>query len=54
MIDAPSLRASLDRHHLLKVEPVLDPISQMLHQLRTRADQRERPWLLETFQSGVI
>ena len=49
------LRASPDRHHLLAIEPVVDPISPMLHQLRARADQRERSVLLvETFHSRVI
>ena len=37
-----SLRASLDRHRLLGIEPVVDPISPMLHQLRARAEKRER------------
>ena len=34
------LRAALDRHHLLGIEPMVDPIGPMLHQLRARADQR--------------
>ena len=37
-----TLRAALDRHNLLGIEPVVDPISPMLHQFRARADQRER------------
>ena len=49
------LRAALDRHHLLGIEPVVDPISPMLHQLRARADQRERSVLLvEPFHSRII
>ena len=35
---ASGLRAALDRRHLLGIEPVVDPISPMLHQLRARAD----------------
>jgi hypothetical protein len=31
---ASGLRAALYRHHLLGIEPVVDPISPMLHQLR--------------------
>jgi len=42
MIGDSSLRASLDRHRLLGIEPVVDPISPMLHQLRARAEKRER------------
>ncbi len=37
-----SLRASLDRHRLLGIEPVVDPISPMLCQLCARAEKRER------------
>ena len=49
------LRAALDRHHLLGIEPVVDPISPMRHQLRSRADQRERSVLLvEPFHSRII
>ena len=49
------LRAALDRHHLLGIEPVVDPISPMLHQFRARADQRERSVLLvEPFHSRII
>ena len=40
------LRAALDRRHLLGIEPVVDPISPMLHQLRAGADQREWSGLL--------
>ena len=55
MIRDSSPCASLDRHYLLGIEPVVDPISPMLHQLRARADQRERSVLLvETFHSRVI
>jgi hypothetical protein len=37
------------------IEPVVDPISPMLHQLRARADQRERSVLLvETFQRNAL
>jgi hypothetical protein len=32
----------LDRHRLLGIEPVVDPISPMLCQLRARAEKRER------------
>jgi hypothetical protein len=32
------LRTMLDRHHLLGIEPVVDPISPVLHQLRARAE----------------
>ena len=47
--------ASLDRHHLLGIKPVIDPISPMLHQLRARANQRERSVLLvETFHGRVV
>jgi hypothetical protein len=42
MIGDSSLRASLDRHRLLGIEPVVDPISPMLHQLRARTEKRER------------
>jgi hypothetical protein len=42
MIGDSSLRASLDRHRLLGIELVVDPISPMLHQLRARAEKRER------------
>jgi hypothetical protein len=35
------LYAALDRHHLPRIEPMVDPISPMLHQLRARADQRD-------------
>ena len=50
-----SKRTSFDRHYLLGIEPVVDPISPMLHQLRTRADQRERSVLfVQTFHSRVI
>ena len=42
MIGNSSLRASLDRHRLLGIEQVVDPISPMLHQLRARAEKRER------------
>ena len=42
MIGDSSLRGSLDRHRLLGIEPVVDPISPMLHQLRARAEKRER------------
>ena len=42
MIGESGLRASLDQHHLLGIEPVVDPISPMLHQLRARAEKRER------------
>jgi hypothetical protein len=42
MIGDSSLRASLDRHRLLGIEPVVDPISPM-RQLRARAEKRERP-----------
>ena len=40
------MRAALDRHHLLGIEPVVDPIGPVLHQLRARANQREYrdPW----------
>jgi hypothetical protein len=55
MIGDSTLRASLDRYHLLGIEPVVDPISPMLHQLRARADQRERSVLLvEPFHSRII
>jgi len=55
MIGDSGLRASLDQHHLLGIEPVVDPISPMLHQLRARADQRERSVLLvEPFHSRII
>ena len=55
MIGDSSLRASLDRHHLLGIEPVIDPIGPMLHQLCARADQRERSVLLvEPFHSRII
>ena len=55
MMGASGLRASLDQHHLLGIEPVVDPISPMLHQLRARADQRERSVLLvEPFHSRII
>lgn len=37
------------------IEPVVDPIRPMLHQLRARADQRERSVLfVQTFHSRVI
>lgn len=50
-----SKRASLDQHHLLGGESVVDPISPMLHQLRALADQRERPVPFEqTLSSRVI
>ena len=50
-----ALRAALDRHHLLGIEPVVDTISPMLHQLRARADQRERSVLLvEPLHSRTI
>jgi hypothetical protein len=42
MIGDSGLRAALDRHGLLGIEPVVDPISPMLHQLRARAEKRER------------
>lgn len=44
MIGDSSLRASLDRHRLLGIEPVVDPISPMLCQLfvRSRAVRRQR------------
>ena len=49
------LLAALDRHHLLGIEPVVDPISPMLHQLRARADQRELSMLLvEPYHSRII
>jgi hypothetical protein len=32
------LRTTLDRHHLLGIEPVVDPIGPMLDQLRARVD----------------
>ena len=49
------LRAALDRRHLFGVEPLVDPISPMLHQLRARADQRERSVpFVQTFHSRVI
>ncbi|WP_143046819.1 restriction endonuclease [Bradyrhizobium erythrophlei] len=35
---ASGLSAAFDRHHLIGIEPVVDPISPMLHQLRARAD----------------
>ena len=55
MIGGSSLCASLDRRRLLGIEPLVDPISPMLHQLRARADQRERSVLLvETFHCRVI
>ena len=42
MIGGSSLCASLDRRRLLGIEPLVDPISPMLHQLRVRAEKRER------------
>jgi hypothetical protein len=36
-----SRRASLDQHRRLGIEPVVDPVSPMLHQLRARAEKRE-------------
>jgi hypothetical protein len=49
------LRAALDRHNLFGIEPVVDPVSPMLHQLRARANQRERSVLLvEPFHSRII
>jgi hypothetical protein len=42
MIGDSSLRASLDRHRLLGIKPEVDPINPMLHQLRARAEKRER------------
>src|SRR6202163_2808919 len=55
MIGDSGLRASLDRHPFLGMEQVVDPISPMLHQLRARADQRERSVLfVEPFHSRVI
>jgi hypothetical protein len=50
-----TLRAALDRHNLLGIEPVVDPISPMLHQFRARADQRERSVLfVEPFHCRVV
>lgn len=55
MIGDSGLRGSFNGHHLLGIEPVVDPISLRLHQLRARADQRERSVLLvEPFHSRVI
>ena len=42
MIGDSSLRASLDRHRLLGIEPVVDPISPMLCQLSCASRKRER------------
>ena len=50
-----TLRVALDRHNLLGIEPVVDPISPMLHQFRARADQRERSVLfVEPFHCRVV
>ena len=49
MIGNSSLRASLDRHRLLGIEPVVDPISPMLHQLRARTEKRERSAAMSNF-----
>src|SRR5439155_26002701 len=51
MIGDSSLRASLDRHGLLGIEPAVDPISPVLHQLRARAEKRERSVAQVEFRS---